>query len=91
MKYSSNAIVRFIRGEGDHWQQGCTFRDKSSESFTASFRPLSRTFGIPIKLSRTPGSLRTPPDDFGARGREVLWEPGYVLEEIDASGVEDVI
>lgn len=51
----------------------------------------TRTFGIPIKLSRTPGSVRTPPDDFGAKGREILCELGYTLDEIDAFEAEDII
>ncbi|MDY0221901.1 MAG: CaiB/BaiF CoA-transferase family protein [Desulfobacterium sp.] len=51
----------------------------------------TRTFGIPIKLSRTPGSVRTPPDDFGARGREILCELGYTPEEIDAFEAQDII
>jgi len=46
---------------------------------------------IPIKLSRTPGSVRTPPDDFGARGREILCELGYTPEEIDAFEAQDII
>ncbi len=40
------------------------------------------TFGIPVKLSETPGSLRTPPDDFGGSTEVVLAEIGYTDEEI---------
>lgn len=40
------------------------------------------TLGVPVKLSRTPGSLRTPPTDFGKNTRDVLSELGYSPEEI---------
>lgn len=41
------------------------------------------TLGVPIKLSETPGSLRTPPTDFGKDTRDVLLELGYSADEID--------
>lgn len=44
---------------------------------------LSKALGIPVKLSDTPGSLRTPPVDFGEQTREVLVELGYTNGEID--------
>jgi len=47
-------------------------------------------FGIPVKLSGTPGSVRTPPAAFGAATRSVLTELGYGDGEIDrllANGV----
>ncbi len=44
---------------------------------------LAKTLGIPVKLSETPGTLRTPPDDFGGSTREVLAEIGYAEEEIE--------
>jgi crotonobetainyl-CoA:carnitine CoA-transferase CaiB-like acyl-CoA transferase len=39
-------------------------------------------FGIPVKLSETPGSIRTPPPSFGASGRHILGELGYEESEI---------
>lgn len=43
-----------------------------------------RMTGIPIKFSRTPGSIRSKPPKFGVHGREVLAEIGYDAEEIEA-------
>ena len=43
-----------------------------------------RGTGIPIKLSRTPGSVRRPPPEFGADGREILAEAGYSDAQIDS-------
>jgi crotonobetainyl-CoA:carnitine CoA-transferase CaiB-like acyl-CoA transferase len=39
--------------------------------------------GIAVKMSRTPGSIRTVPDAFGASGREVMAELGYSGSEIE--------
>jgi crotonobetainyl-CoA:carnitine CoA-transferase CaiB-like acyl-CoA transferase len=39
--------------------------------------------GWPVKLSRTPGSLRSAPPQFGAATRDVLKEAGYAEAEID--------
>ena len=43
-----------------------------------------RGWGIPIKLSRTPGDIRRPPPKFGAQGREILTEHGFSPDEIQA-------
>ncbi|MCP4337886.1 MAG: CoA transferase [Desulfobulbaceae bacterium] len=40
------------------------------------------TIGIPVKLNETPGSIRTPPSQFGEDTRAVLKETGYSEEEI---------
>lgn len=51
---------------------------------------ITKTIGIPVKLSRTPGEIRTPPDKFGEKTREILMELGYSQEAIDdfqANGV----
>jgi crotonobetainyl-CoA:carnitine CoA-transferase CaiB-like acyl-CoA transferase len=47
-------------------------------------------FGIPVKLSETPGSIRTAPGKFGEQTRKILEEIGYSAEQIDtffATGV----
>jgi len=38
--------------------------------------------GIPIKFSRTPGSVRSTPPKFGVHGRDILAEHGFSDEEI---------
>ena len=44
---------------------------------------LTTLFGTPIKLSRTPGGVRTPSPDFGANTHGILSELGYSSEDID--------
>lgn len=39
--------------------------------------------GIPVKLSRTPGSVRSIPPNFGEHGREILREAGLDEDAID--------
>ena len=36
-----------------------------------------RVLGTPIKMSRTPGGMRTPPPRYGADGADILTELGY--------------
>lgn len=50
-----------------------------------------RGVGIPVKLSRTPGSVRTPPPDFNADGAGILAEAGYSGEEIDTLLAEGAV
>ena len=38
--------------------------------------------GVPVKLSDTPGSVRTPPDAFGESTSDILQDLGYSKEEI---------
>ena len=40
-------------------------------------------FGLPIKLSRTPGAIRRTPPRFGEHGREILAEFGFSRTEIE--------
>lgn len=49
------------------------------------------TIGVPIKLSETPGSLRTQPVTFGMNTRDVLTELGYSAEEINTFFDEQVV
>ena len=50
-----------------------------------------RSFGIPVKLSETPGSVRTMPDEFGESTRNILEETGYSKEQIDCFFADGVV
>jgi crotonobetainyl-CoA:carnitine CoA-transferase CaiB-like acyl-CoA transferase len=43
----------------------------------------SKTLGVPVKLSRTPGSVRTKAPRFGENTRSLLTELGYSKEKIE--------
>ena len=50
----------------------------------------SKTLGVPVKLSETPGAVRTPPVEFGASTTEILLELGYSerdIKEFEETGV----
>lgn len=41
-----------------------------------------KCIGIPVKMDRTPGSLRTPPAEFGEHTEEILTGLGYSREQV---------
>jgi len=51
----------------------------------------SKTLGVPVKLSDTPGSIRTAPVGFGESTAVILGELGYSGEEIKALAEKEVI
>jgi crotonobetainyl-CoA:carnitine CoA-transferase CaiB-like acyl-CoA transferase len=51
----------------------------------------SKTLGVAVKLSETPGSVRTPPVDFGESTAKILKEFGYSQKEIKDFENNDVI
>jgi crotonobetainyl-CoA:carnitine CoA-transferase CaiB-like acyl-CoA transferase len=50
-----------------------------------------RGTGVPVKMSRTPGSVRTPPPRFGEHNRELLAELGYSEERIAALIANNIV
>jgi crotonobetainyl-CoA:carnitine CoA-transferase CaiB-like acyl-CoA transferase len=51
----------------------------------------SKTLGVPVKMSDTPGSVRTPPPEFGQDTAAILKELGYTDEEIGVLEEREVI
>jgi crotonobetainyl-CoA:carnitine CoA-transferase CaiB-like acyl-CoA transferase len=51
----------------------------------------SKTIGVSVKLSETPGAIRTPPVDFGESTAAILGGLGYSEEEIKALSEKEVI
>ena len=51
----------------------------------------SKTLGVSVKLSETPGSVRTPPVNFGESTAAILQEMGYTDEEIKGFEKNDEI
>ena len=43
----------------------------------------SKTLGVPVKLSETPGAVRTPPVDFGESTPDILRKLGYSEKDIE--------
>lgn len=50
-----------------------------------------RATGVPVKLSRTPGSVKAPPPALGQHTRELLSELGLAAEEIEALLAQGVV
>ena len=50
-----------------------------------------RALGTPIKLSRTPGGIRSIPPRFGEHGAEVLAEHGYSEAEVTQLGEDGIL
>jgi crotonobetainyl-CoA:carnitine CoA-transferase CaiB-like acyl-CoA transferase len=51
----------------------------------------SETLGVSVKLSETPGTIRTPPVDFGESTEVILEELGYTDEDIKRLAKNEVI
>ena len=49
------------------------------------------TIGVSVKLSRTPGRVRTPPESFGQSTRAILSELGFSKRQIEAFQQEKII
>jgi len=50
-----------------------------------------KVLGIPVKLSKTPGAIRTPSISFGANTKAILREYGYTDDQISQFSNEDII
>jgi crotonobetainyl-CoA:carnitine CoA-transferase CaiB-like acyl-CoA transferase len=50
-----------------------------------------KTLGVPVKLSQTPGSVRTPPPSFGENTGDILRELGYSDEQIRGFAEKNVV
>ena len=50
-----------------------------------------KMMGMPVHLSQTPGSVRTPAPEFGEHTEEVLLELGYTWEDIAGLREEEAI
>lgn len=59
--------------------------------YTAKDGKKCKALGVPVKLSETPGSVRTPPPSFGENTEEILRELGYDNERIKEFGRKGVI
>lgn len=75
----------------DEVMESTLFRERGMVcGYEAGDGSTARTFGIPIKLDTTPGSLRTPPARFGEHTGAVLKEIGYsdeIIREFIAAGI----
>jgi crotonobetainyl-CoA:carnitine CoA-transferase CaiB-like acyl-CoA transferase len=61
------------------------FREREMvHSYTDMHGAQRHGFGIPVKMSHTPGSIRTLPGPFGEGTRDILLAAGYSGEQIDS-------
>jgi crotonobetainyl-CoA:carnitine CoA-transferase CaiB-like acyl-CoA transferase len=65
-------------------QRGTVVKIKGKDGNT------SKTLGVPVKLSATPGSVRTPPVEFGESTTAILRELGYKEEQIKVFAENEV-
>lgn len=60
------------------------FRNREMvHSYTGESGEKKYGFGIPVKLSETPGSIRSMPGKFGQQTRKILEDMGYSVDQID--------
>ncbi|MDQ1330132.1 MAG: hypothetical protein QG578_395 [Thermodesulfobacteriota bacterium] len=59
--------------------------------YTAKNGEKRKALGVPIKLSETPGAVRTPPPAFGENTGDILRELGYENDRIKEFGEKGVI
>ena len=52
---------------------------------------IQKAIGIPVKLSETPGKIKTPPVSFGENTVEILEELSYSLNEIESFKDQNII
>ncbi len=60
------------------------FRNRNMIIETEGPEGVGKTFGVPVKLSRTPGSVRSAPQPFGGSTRKVLADLGYTGKTIQS-------
>ncbi|WP_176053366.1 CaiB/BaiF CoA transferase family protein [Paraburkholderia caribensis] len=50
-----------------------------------------RSTGIPVKLSRTPGNVYSPPPEYNQHAREILAEVQFTPADVDALEARDIV
>lgn len=75
-----------VRDVAHVWSDGHT-RHRAMAAEVGAYRG----WGVPIKLSRTPGRIARTPPRFGAHGREILTEFGFTADEIDRLATTGVL
>jgi len=72
--------------DAPHFKQ----RDMVMELTNSDGKP-ETVLGIPVKLSKTPGTIRTPSTNFGVNTKSILREYGYSDDQISHFSNEDII